>query len=130
MLHDFIHHWIKLERDWYDSPAEMYVGDVGTCTRALTDTNVYDLFEDAIISWQESDEPTNLVAYGWAAPVDNEAIQPSKHPERRRVALFIEIGAETHIANIFMDDIYNIIDGDDGTGPLIDAIETLRGELV
>lgn len=127
-METFMHHWLSLNRDWYDTPAELFVGDASTYVAALTETSVYDLIEDAIIAYDAQRSPVYLVAFGWAAPVDSG--RPSHHPERRRVALFIEIGDDTRIATMFIDDIANPDFTQGATGDLVDAINGARRSFV
>jgi hypothetical protein len=64
---------------------------------------------------------------GWAAPLNKEGGvdgQPSKHPERRRVALVTVMTTEgMGSALSFADDPDEIITDDSGTGQLSDALK-------
>ena len=87
--------------------------------------DVYELLErNTGENWPN---PLALTTLGWAAPIDNnhDNLQPSQHPQRRRVSLFITVDQTGQMASVLrFKDTPNETTTDDGEarGALAEAL--------
>jgi len=89
--------------------------------------DIYDLLEsgDAELIAIVSDFVA-VATSGWAAPVEDDGVAPSQHPERRRVRLTI-IANTDGVASVlrFQDDDEVIVDNGNAHGSLAQAVNRL-----
>ena len=91
--------------------------------------DVYELLERNTAT---GPNPMALTTCGWAAPLDNnpDDLQPSKHPQRRRVSLFIAVNQAGQMASVLRFQDTNETTPDDGEarGALAEALLNMMHE--
>ena len=92
--------------------------------------DVYELLERNTAT---GPNPMALTTCGWAAPIDNnpDNLQPSQHPQRRRVNLFIAVNQAGQMASVLrFKDTPNETTTDDGEarGALAEALLNMMHE--
>jgi hypothetical protein len=114
------------------SQAQLYsVTKYGEYAIAGTHGDVYELLEsDESVAVANASDFIALVTCGWASPItddDDEEVAPSKHPQRRRVRLFV-LASRQSVASVlrFSDEPDSVVtDEGQARGSLADAVHNL-----
>jgi hypothetical protein len=114
------------------SQAQLYsVTKYGEYAIAGTHGDVYELLEsDDSVAVANASDFIALVTCGWASPItddDDEEVAPSKHPQRRRVRLFV-LASRQSVASVlrFSDEPDSVVtDEGQARGSLADAVHNL-----
>ena len=100
--------------------------------------NVYELLENRkTITDIGNAESFTVLTCGWAAPLakddnDDDQVEPSKHPERRRVRLAVSVNRSGVASVLRFQDNPNETIVDEGTarGSLADAVKQLMNDVI